>query len=396
MLGLILLLGACGARSGPEPTLECPEPGRVAQGSVLLVNAYYLQEEATRDLRLGLGASPHLEEIFQKARALGVQVVRTSAFNDDPARAGDTAIQLAPLVYDETSWRGLDLVLARAAAYGLKLVLPLGNYWSAYGGAQQYVAWAGLPEPVEGDPRFFTDAGVRAHYLRHVQNLLARVNTVDGLPYAGHPSVLAWELLNEPRGKGLDPFGLQMRAWVDEVARTVKAADPKSLVSTGEEGFDVSYDGYDASYWKHVAPRLFNSGSSFTSNLASPWVDLASVHLYPELWGARGAELDELGIRWLSEHDAIARAQGKRLLVGEFGLKNFGGYPLDLRRDTYATWLRCARRLDATAVGPWLLSYDARPDNWDPFTFYFKDGTRPEDPANRYADLLLRASRDAE
>src|SRR5215831_17647556 len=117
------------------------------------LNAYYLQEEAARSIRAGEATSLVLEEVLVKASALGATVLRTWAFNDDPRKTGDSAIQVAPLEYDEVALRGLDLVLTRAFAYGIQLILPLGNYWNDYGGAKQYVAWAGLPGPLEGDPR---------------------------------------------------------------------------------------------------------------------------------------------------------------------------------------------------------------------------------------------------
>jgi len=35
---------------------------------------------------------------------------------------------------------------------------------------------------------------------------------------------------------------------------------------------------------------------------------------------------------------------------------------------------------------------DARPDEWDDYTFYYRDGTVPADPRNRYADLVVEAA----
>jgi mannan endo-1,4-beta-mannosidase len=40
----------------------------------------------------------------------------------------------------------------------------------------------------------------------------------------------------------------------------------------------------------------------------------------------------------------------------------------------------------------WMFANDSRPDSWDAHTFYFRDGTVPEDPANRYADLVIEAA----
>ena len=353
----------------PLPTL--PFAGET--GPIVALNAYYLQEEAARAVRRGEPSSAVVEEVFREAAALGVRAIRTNAFNDDPAKAGDSAMQVAPLVYDEIALRGLDLVLARARAHGVRLVLPLGNHWDAYGGARQYVAWAGLPVPRTGDPRFYSAPEVVDHYRAHVIALLSRVNTLDGIRYGEHPAVLAWELLNEPRGNGLDDAGLAMRAWVDDLAAVVKALAPGHLVGTGEEGFE-------------------EPGSSFALDTASPWVDYASVHLYPEAWGIDPGDVAAFGAAWIAGHAHVARALGKPLLLGEFGLRRDGGFPLVVRRAIYRGWLTCARRGGLAAAAPWLFVNDARPASWDPLSFAWFDGTDPADPRNQYVDLVAEAA----
>lgn len=401
VLGLALgLLTACG--EDPLEELEdrasdCPvgAPVRMAAApsTAVLLNAYYLQEEATRGLRQGLTEPPVLEETLAKAAALGAWGLRTNGFNDAPEKRGDTTIQLSRGVYDETSFRGLDLVLARARHHGVKLVLTLGNYWDAYGGTRQYVEWAGLPSPLEGDPRFFTERDVIEHFKQSIVHTLSRVNTVDGIRYGEHPAVLGWELINEARGTGLDRQGAAMRAWVDEVAAVVKAQAPGHLVGTGEEGFDTSRQGYDEGFWREVpAASLFEASASFRRNTASPFIDFGSAHFYPEPWGIPREATAEAGARWISDHTALASELGKPMFLGEFGLRNLGGFELEERRALYRGWLRCAWRAGTGAIAPWMFSYDARPDAWDEFTFYFRDGTTPADPGNRYADLVIEAA----
>jgi len=365
---------------------------RLPSGSMVL-NAYFLQEETARDVRRGLAESPVLEEVLAKAAALGVRAVRTNGHNDAVDKVGDSAIQVAPLKYDEVALVGLDRVLARARVHGVRLVLTLGNYWDAYGGARQYVAWAGLPRPVEGDSRFFTEPAVVTHYKAHVVGLLNRVSTVDGIRYGEHPAVLAWELLNEPRGRGLDREGVTLRAWIDDVAREVKAHAPGHLVGTGEEGFEPSPEGYDAAFWAAVGTSMLRTpGSSFARNTASPFIDFASVHFYPEAWGLDGPGTAVAGAKWLMEHAAIARSLGKPLFVGELGLRNEGELDLSQRRALYRGWLECMRKDGVGGGALWVFANDARPDAWDAHTFYFRDGTTPDDPANRYADLVIEAA----
>lgn len=380
--------GAC------EPAPLTPLPG--FDRHLVAVNAYFLQEEAARALRRGEPGSDVVEEVLGKAAAMGATVVRTSAFNDGPAKAGDSAMQVAPLDYDEVSLRGLDLVLTRASAHGLRLVLPLGNYWDDYGGARQYVAWAGLRAPVEGDARFFTDPRVVSMYRAHVSRLLDRVNTFDGIRYGDHPAVLAWEILNEPRGDGLDREGRQMRAWVDELAAHVKRLAPAHLVGTGEEGLDGAAGDALGAVWGRFVPWLFRGGSSFALNTASPWVDYASVHVFPESWGVPRRWLAAAGAQWIDARARIARGLGKPLIVGEFGLPAGGALSLEERRAVYAGWFRCARSAGTALAAPWMLANDGRPAEWDPHTFYWRSGTELADPSNLYADLVRAAATPAE
>ncbi|HYH99168.1 glycoside hydrolase 5 family protein [Hyalangium sp.] len=396
----LVLLAACGdgdLEQLEQEAADCPElpPVRLgaAPSTAVLLNAYYLQDEAARDVRGGQAESPVLEETLAKAAALGAWGVRIHGFNDGPDKQGVSTIQLAPGVYDETSLRGLDRVLTRAAHHGVRLIVTLGNSWDAYGGARQYVAWAGLPEPQEGDPRFFTHREVIGLYKQHLVTLLSRVNAWDGIRYGEHPAVLGWELLNEPRGAGLDREGEAMRAWVDELAAVVKAQAPGHLVGTGEEGFDVSREGYDEAFWSGVPPAsLFEASTSFRRNTASPLIDFGSAHFYPERWGIPSEATARSGARWISEHAALASQLGKPLFLGEFGLRNEGHFPLDERRALYRGWLRCAWRAGVGGIAPWMFAPDSRPEAWDDFTFYFRDGTAPEDPSNRYADLLIEAA----
>ena len=401
LVPLVLLTAvACGEDSLEvlrEEAADCPEAPAMRLGAApsaaVMLNAYYLQEAAARDVRWGRTESPTVEETLAKAAALGAWAVRTNGYNDAADKRGDSALQVARLQYDEVALRGLDLVLTRASAHGVKLVLSLGNYWDAYGGTRRYVEWAGLPSPEEGDARFFTERVVIEHYKAHISRLLSRINTFDGLRYGEHPAVLAWELLNEPRGKGLDREGVAMRAWVDEVAAVVKAYAPGHLVGTGEEGFDTSWAGYDERFWRAAASSsFFEGGTSFRLNTASPFIDFASVHFYPELYGVKPGATARAGAHWFSEHAAIARELGKPLFIGEFALRNHGGLPLEARRALYRGWFRCAWRTGVGASGPWMFANDARPDDWDDFTFYYRDGTVPADPRNRYADLIIEAA----
>lgn len=106
---------------------------------VVGANAYYLLEEATRELAKGAKTSATVEEVMSELVSLRATVVRAWAFNDEPKK--DTALQTAPGKLNENALRGLDHVIRRAEAHGLKLILTLVNYWPDYGGVDQYLKW---------------------------------------------------------------------------------------------------------------------------------------------------------------------------------------------------------------------------------------------------------------
>lgn len=374
VVSLLLMVG-CGLATPEELEAiasDCPEAPLVTLGSAppfVGVNAYFLHEETTRALRRGAQESAILEEILGEAARLGLKAVRAHAFNDAVDKAGDSALQLSPGEYEPIALQALDLMLTRAHAHGIQLILPLGNHWDDYGGARQYVAWAGLPEPVQGDPRFYTDPRVRALYTAHLRALLGRVNPLDGLPYGSHPAVLAWELLNEPRGTDIGDDGRALAEWVQSMGELVHELAPGHLVGSGEEG--------------HEAP-----GTSYALNSAAPAMDMGSIHLYPGAWGMDALDAAAFGARWITERTETARQLGKPLLLGEFALEETDALGREERRAIYRGWLTCAERSGAAGAMPWLFTDDGRPQAWDPYSFRWRDGSDPAEPDNLFVDIL--------
>jgi mannan endo-1,4-beta-mannosidase len=288
----------------------------------VLGNAYYLADE------IGQGHPEHAVEALDAAVALGLPVVRTWAFNDAPWKASRMQDDLATPY--EPGLRALDRVVAEAGRRGLRLILPLADYWPAYGGIAQWLAWRGAPvaaedrdHPERYAARFFGDSQLRDAYAERVRQLAARANTITGARYGDDGTILAWELMNEPRDAPDD--------WIAFAAATVRG-HCRQLVALGDE-----------------AAR------------DSPDLDLASVHFYPEKHGATRGDEERFGCAAILQ---AARRATRPLLVGEFGLRN-DGLPLAARQQAYAAWFACAADEGVVGMGPWLLGYGARPPEWD-------------------------------
>lgn len=76
-------------------------------------------------------------------------------------------------------------------------------------------------------------------YKNNARFLLSRVNSINGRVYKEDPTILAWNLINEPRcEKWVTPdCPAKLNAWYSKMAGYVKSVDRNHLVSSGSEGF---------------------------------------------------------------------------------------------------------------------------------------------------------------
>ena len=243
-----------------------------------------------------------VDEILQDAASLGANVIRTWGFCEGSWNNG-VCFQPSPGVYDEATFRRLDYVIFRAGQRDLRLTIPLVNNWDDFGGMNQYVAWSGTARFHDD---FYTDATTKTLYRAYVQYVLNRVNTYTGIAYKDDPTILMWELANEPECPS-DPPGAVVLAWVGEMAAFVKSIDANHLVGTGEEGWYTS-KGTD---WRHNGTK----GVDFLRNSQVSAVDVASFHLHPSLYLMSQAD----ALDWITEHAQDAHETiGKPTYVGEF------------------------------------------------------------------------------
>jgi len=306
----------------------------------VLVTAYYLQDE------IGQGAPAHAEAALDAAVALGAEVVRAWAFNDNPDKQSRMWRDLTAPV--EAGLCALDRAVAEAGRRNLKLILALHDYWPSYGGMAQWLRWRGVPVAHDAPPasyaaRFYGDVQLRDAYRARVALLCDRRNTITGARYGDDPTVLAWELMNEARQAPAD--------WVTFAAECVRSR-ARQLVLLGDE------DARD-----------------------SPDLDLASLHFYPEKHGAGPGDEERHGVAAITQ---AAHRVTRPLIVGEFGLSNVT-LSLAERQRAYRSWFDVATDLGVAGIGPWLLGYPGRPPDDERFIFY---------PGGDYDELLRTVAAD--
>ncbi|KAL1542752.1 Mannan endo-1,4-beta-mannosidase 2 [Salvia divinorum] len=267
---------------------------------------------------------------LREASAAGLTVCRTWAFAD----GGDRALQISPGTYDEHVFQGLDFIISEAKKYGIRLILSFVNNYKDYGGRPQYAQWAkNAGAQINGDGDFYTNQIIKAYYKNHIKTVMTRLNTITRVAYKDEPTIMAWELINEPRCE-TDPSGKTVNGWVEEMASFVKSIDSKHLLGTGMEGFY----GDSVPERKQANPNSIQVGTDFISNHLVKDIDFASIHAYPDVWLTGKSEDEQFRflLSWLLNHWQDARHVLKKpLILGEFGKSSKGAvYTLD-KRDTY-------------------------------------------------------------
>jgi mannan endo-1,4-beta-mannosidase len=303
-------------------------------------NCYYLMVYA---------ASPdtrkHVYEIFDDAQKMGVKVIRTWAFNEGKRQWNP--LQSEPGSYREDTFTGLDRIIAKAKEKDMYLILTLANSLNDYGGAKQYVDWSPTAHKKTHD-EFFTDVNTRKYFKDHIKTILNRKNTITGIIYKDDPTIMAWQLINEPQVES-DASGETLYRWVKEMSEYIKSIDKNHLVMIGEEGFYTKKNKFD---WKYNGSR----GQDFLRDHSLPDVDIASFHLWP---GSNQYNLSPAQVAdWIKMHADDAKKLNKPLILDEFG--EYRGYNGDtIERDRlYSLVYDSLDAHDAAGSNFWVLLHD--------------------------------------
>ncbi|KAH6765000.1 Glycosyl hydrolase superfamily protein [Perilla frutescens var. hirtella] len=271
-------------------------------------NAYWLMYVASDPSQRNIIASA-----FQEAANHSLIIARTWAFSD----GGYSPLQHSPGSYNEKMFQGLDYVITEAQKHGIKLILSLVNNYNDSGGKRQYVSWArNQGQNIFSDDDFFTNSLAKEYYKNHIKAVLTRQNSITGIAYKDDPTIMAWELMNEPRCTS-DPSGNTVQAWIADMAAYLKSIDHNHLLEAGLEGFYGESDRH-----KQRNNPNFQVGTDFLRNNQIPEIDFATVHSYPDQWLTSQSDDDQLLFldEWLNSHikDAQTIIQ-KPLLFAEFG-----------------------------------------------------------------------------
>lgn len=358
LVALTGLLGGLGAVPAQAAAADTGAGFVTRNGPNLTLDGKRFRFGGTNNYYLMYKSRLMVDDVFADASAAGFTVLRTWGFLDIGNADGSNSVAgPADGVYFQY-WDGakpayndgpdglerLDYVLKAARDAGIKLVIPLTNNWRDFGGIDQYVRWRGG----QYHDDFYTDPVIRGWYKDWISHVLNRTNTLTGVRYADDPTVMTWELGNEPRckGSGVYPPSPQcstdtLLRWADEMSRHVKSIDRRHLTSVGDEGFFC--DDQASNDW------TINCGEGVDTLAFGrlPAVDVLSYHLYPDGWGKDA----DWGTGWILRHGREAKRLGKPVMLGEFGL-----HDKSIRNPVYQRWTDAAIRGGTTGFLYWILS----------------------------------------
>ncbi|HEX8346440.1 MAG TPA: cellulase family glycosylhydrolase, partial [Actinoplanes sp.] len=349
-----------GSMAAPDAgSMAAPDAGFVTrQGAELRLDGKRFRFGGTNNYYLMYKSRLMVDDVFADARAAGFPVMRTWGFLDigrldGTDNVGTSADGVYFQYFDGTrpayndgpdGLQRLDYVLKAARDAGVKLVIPLTNNWRDFGGMDQYVRWRGG----QYHDDFYTDPVIRGWYRDWISHVLNRTNTLTGVKYKDDPTVMTWELGNEPRCKGSGVYPTspgcapaKLTAWADEMSRHIKSIDPRHLVSVGDEGF----------FCDDPASLDFtvNCGEGVDTVALGrlPAIDVMSYHLYPDHWSKDA----DWGTDWILRHSREAKKVGKPVMLGEFGLNDKA-----TRNPVYQRWANAVTSSGGTGFLYWILS----------------------------------------
>eukprot|EP01025_Chloroclados_australasicus_P069852 TRINITY_DN992_c0_g1_i1.p1 TRINITY_DN992_c0_g1~~TRINITY_DN992_c0_g1_i1.p1 ORF type:complete len:650 (-),score=59.37 TRINITY_DN992_c0_g1_i1:3422-5371(-) len=235
-----------------------------------------------------------VEILLQNAKQQNLNVMRVFAFCDGPGLEPPGTwsgfyvpckytFQESPGNLNEEVFEGLDYLIYKSRQVGIRLILTLTNYKQFFGGVEMYARWALRSNNVENATvlDFFTKDQYKLMYKAYVTQIISRANTFNNVPYADDSTIMAWDLINDPRCANCPgpSFDHVLNEWLTEMSDFVKTLAPKQLVTATLIG-----------YFGETTPKniIHNPGSwvvclgtDFYNQFSIPNLDYSSMLLYP-------------------------------------------------------------------------------------------------------------------
>lgn len=327
---LLFLLGACAPKPAEHSFIKVNADGQFVRDGkpyyFVGANFWYgaiLGSEGEGGNRERL----HKELDFLKSIGINNLRVLVGADGENGIKTRvEPSLQVAPGVYNDTILAGLDYFMNELRERDMTAVLYLNNSWEWSGGYSVYLQWSGhgdaVVPAVDGWPaymeyvkQFPQSDSAKALFANHVNYIVSRTNRYNQIKYVDDPTIMSWQIGNEPRAfsdENKEPFA----RWMADVAAQIKSLDPNHMVSSGSEG----------SWGCEMDMNLFEKIH------ADPNINYLNIHIWPYNWGwVKADSLKELLPRakentkkYIDDHMVIARKYSKPIVLEEFGFPRDG------------------------------------------------------------------------
>lgn len=310
------------------------------------------------------------------------------------------SLQLAPGVYNDTIFEGLDYLMVELGKREMHAVLFLNNSWEWSGGYGQYLSWAGEgdvpPKGVHDWPVFVEHVAKYAAcdachelFFNHVKHVMTRINRYTGKKYTEDPAIMSWQVGNEPRAFSDEAKPL-MAKWLKNTTALMRSLDQNHLISIGSEG----------SWGCEMDMNLFEEIH------ADKNVDYLTMHVWPKNWSwidiSQIPQSVDVAIEktneYMQKHIQMAQKLKKPIVMEEFGFpRDNHKYTLDdpvTARDRYYAnvfeQVVSAFQSEGVLAGCnfWAWGGLGRPSHefWNPWDDYVGDPAQEEQGLNSVFD----------
>lgn len=327
---LLFLLGACAPKPAEHSFIKVNADGQFVRDGkpyyFVGTNFWYgaiLGSEGEGGNRERL----HKELDFLKSIGINNLRVLVGADGENGIKTRvEPSLQVAPGVYNDTILAGLDYFMNELRERDMTAVLYLNNSWEWSGGYSVYLQWSGhgdaVVPAVDGWPaymeyvkQFPQSDSAKALFANHVNYIVSCTNRYNQIKYVDDPTIMSWQIGNEPRAfsdENKEPFA----RWMADVAAQIKSLDPNHMVSSGSEG----------SWGCEMDMNLFEKIH------ADPNINYLNIHIWPYNWSwVKADSLKELLPRakentkkYIDDHMVIARKYSKPIVLEEFGFPRDG------------------------------------------------------------------------
>lgn len=270
------------------------------QFSVVGVNDYDLAYRNTDEIA----------QTFATLHSAGVTTIRFWLFGDGRSDGFQPHVG----VMNESRFKQADYIFYQAKKNNMKVIPVLINNWKDYGGKDQYVRWLGK-DPITDETAFYTDFTSKSLFENYIAYVLSRKNTYTHTLYSNDPTILGWDIINEPRSSDQQA----MNNFLIAIALYIKRHDQNHLVFAGTE------------------ITTTQSPTDKSSNLCeNNAIDICSVHLY--LFNQNQPLYHQYNdiVTFMKNQKTYAQQIDKPLLLEEFGIaqstKPFGQESLTIMK----------------------------------------------------------------